>query len=116
MRLKTILNAGEKQTSLVSSGARFGESETGIEVDVEPRKNSKAVCSGCAEKRPGYDRLATRRFEYVPLCAIPVYLAYALRRVNCPQFGVVVEKVPWASGKNRRRTRTGCFWPDGQNV
>jgi hypothetical protein len=27
---------------------------------------------------------------------------YALRRVDCPTYGVVVERVPWADGKSRQ--------------
>lgn len=38
----------------------------------------------------------------MPLWANPVFLVYALRRVNCPQCGIVVERVPWASGKNQQ--------------
>jgi transposase len=103
MQLKTILNSIEKHKSFVYGEARWSASKTRkeIEIPIKPRRNSKPVCSGCGKKRPGYDRLAERRFEYVPLWAIPVFLVYALRRVNCPQCGVVVESVPWASGKCR---------------
>jgi transposase len=31
---------------------------------------------------------------------IVVYLLYAMRRVDCPRCGVVVEMIPWASGKS----------------
>jgi transposase len=43
--------------------------------------------------------LAERRFEFVPLWAIPVFFLYAPRRVDCPRCGVTVEKMPWADGK-----------------
>lgn len=104
MQVKTILNAIEKHKSFVYSDAKWSDDKTGseLELDVQPRKNSKPICSGCGRTRPGYDRLAARRFEYVPLWAIPVFLVYALRRVNCPECGVVVERVPWASGKNQQ--------------
>ena len=104
MQLKTILNAVEKHKSFVYGEARWSKNKKAreIEFDVQPRKNSRPICSGCNKKRPGYDRQAVRRFEYVPLWAIPVFLVYALRRVNCPQCGVVVEQVPWASGKNQQ--------------
>jgi transposase len=49
----------------------------------------------------GHDRLPTRRFEFVPLWQIAVVFVYAMRRVGCPTCGVVVEQVPWASGKSR---------------
>ena len=55
---------------------------------------------GCGCPRPGYDRLPTRRFEFVPLWGIKVFLLYAPRRVECPECGVRVESMPWASGKS----------------
>ena len=63
---------------------------------------SKAHRRSFGRKRPGYDCQVARRFEFVSLRAIPVLLVYAMRRVNCPQCGVVVEPVPWASGKNQQ--------------
>lgn len=102
MQVKTVLKAVEKHKSFVYGEARWSKNKTAraIEFDVQARKNSKPICSGCHRKRPGYDRMAARRFEFVPLWAISVFLVYALRRVNCPQCGIVVERVPWASGKN----------------
>ena len=104
MQLKTILNSIEKHKSFVSSDARWSVGPKGKEIEFEltPRSNSQAVCSGCGKKRPGYDRLESRRFEYVPLWAIGVFFVYAMRRVNCPECGIVVEQVPWASGKNQQ--------------
>lgn len=111
MQLKTILNAVEKHKGFVYSDARWSRNKKlrEIEFDVQPRKNSKPICSGCNRKRPGYDRLAARRFEFVPLWAIAVFLVYAVRRVNCPQCGVVVERVPWASGKNQQTNSYRVF-------
>jgi transposase len=48
---------------------------------------------------PGYDRQPLRRFEFVPLWGIKVFLLYAPRRVECPNCGVKVEHMPWAIGK-----------------
>ena len=48
---------------------------------------------------PGYDTLAPRRFEFVPLWGIAVFFVYVMRRVACGDCGVKVEAVPWASGK-----------------
>jgi transposase len=41
-----------------------------------------------------------RRFEYVPLWGMAVYLIYRMRRGECPRCGVKVESVPWAEGKS----------------
>jgi transposase len=101
MQLKTILNHVEKQKGFVYHRVRFSEGSRAILIDIQPHGRSRPVCSGCQTKRPGYDRLAERRFEFVPLWAIPVFFVYAMRRVDCPECGVKVERVPWADGKHR---------------
>jgi transposase len=62
--------------------------------------DSAARCSGCHQPSPGYDQLAQRRFEFIPIWGFLVFFLYRMRRVNCRQCGVVVEEVPWASGKH----------------
>lgn len=100
MQLKTILNRLEKQSGFVYGDGKWcGDA---IEIELKPRKGSKPICSGCGKRCPGYDRLPTRRFEYVPLWQLAVFFVYALRRVNCPDCGVIVERIPWACGKNQQ--------------
>lgn len=74
-----------------------------MKVQVQGRRvnNSRGVCSGCEQPRPGYDKLAARRFEFVPLWGMKVFFVYAPRRVDCSGCGVRVERLPWASGKHR---------------
>ncbi len=102
MQLKTILNSVEKNKSFVYDKVHLVE-ESGrrtLLVDVVPRANGEAICSKCDHRRPGYDtQWPPRRFEYVPLWGILVFFIYAMRRVDCPTCGVVVERVPWADGK-----------------
>jgi transposase len=71
-----------------------------IEIEVAVRKGSKAICSKCRKKRPGYDSLPTRRFEHIPFWGFLVFFIYTPRRVDCPTCGVRVELMPWANGKN----------------
>lgn len=101
MQLKTILNQCQKFKSFVYDQVRFVDwnGEKHIEVDVLPRRNSKAICSCCEKPAPLYDRLNKRRFEFVPLWGYRVFLVYLMRRVNCTKCGVKVEQVPWARGK-----------------
>ena len=74
---------------------------------LRPRKGSAAVCSHCHLPAPGYDQLAERRFEFIPLWGFFVFLLYAMRRVDCRRCGVVaVEEVPWGDGK---RTLTKAY-------
>ena len=69
MHVKTLLNCVEKLKSFVYEDIRKIDAKDGpiIEVNVRPRANSSPICSGCGKKRPGYDTLESRRFEFVPL-------------------------------------------------
>jgi len=108
MQLKTILNHVTNYKSFVFGTIRMthqkpeGKPERKrILVEVRPRKNSKAICSECGKSCPTYDtNRAHRRFEFPALWMIPVYLAYKMRRVSCPEHGVIVEGVPWGDGKH----------------
>ena len=87
--------------------ARFSSDGKSIEIEVSPRVGSKARCSGCHQPAPGYDRLAERRFEFIPFWGFLVFLLYSMRRVDCPRCqAVVVEEVPWGDGK---RTLTRAY-------
>jgi transposase len=111
MHLKSILNRVERHKCFVYKQVRFvdGLVEPELEVEIEPRANSRAICSGCGEKRPGYDRLSPRRFQFVPLWNIAVFFVYAMRRVDCPNCGVTVERVPWGEGKEHLTTSYRWF-------
>jgi transposase len=106
MQLQTILNRVQKHKSFVYGKARFVQARgrLSLEVEVQPRKNGRPLCSGCNRPGPGYDTLPARRFEFIPLWNILVFLVYAMRRVDCPNCGVKVEQVPWADGKSPMTT------------
>lgn len=103
MQLQTILNRVARHKSFVYGTPYFVDDgvRPTIEVPIRPRANGRPICSQCGRRAPGYDRLRPRRFEFVPLWQIAVVFVYALRRVNCPRCGVVVERVPWSQGKSR---------------
>jgi transposase len=111
MRIQTILNRVEKFKSFVYGDARLEERDDGptLVVRMEPRSNSRPYCSGCGRRGPAYDRLEERRFEFVPLWGIAVFLAYRMRRVACGRCGVTVEMVPWCDGKTQLTTTYRWF-------
>lgn len=111
MRIQTILNRVEKCKSFVYGEARFEERDDGpaLIVQIEPRSNSRPFCSGCGRRGPTYDHQPERRFEFVPLWGIAVFLAYRMRRVQCEGCGVTVEMVPWCDGKNQMTTTYRWF-------
>jgi transposase len=100
MLLTRLLNACHHHPGFVYQGARLLEAENTIEIDVRPRRGSKAICSGCGKQGAGYDTLSERRFEFIPVWGYAVVLLYAMRRVACRGCGVKVEQVPWAIGKH----------------
>ena len=102
MRIETILNNCYKFKSFVYKNVHW-EGKSGkkyLEIEVVNRKNSQAICSKCHKPTSLYDKLNTRRFEFVPLWGFQTFLVYQMRRVNCKGCGVIVEEVPWASGKH----------------
>ncbi len=111
MQLKTILNRIQKHPGFVYGKARLVEykEQLALEIEMNPRANGLAHCSCCGLLRPGYDILPQRRFQFVPLWGIMVFFLYAIRRVECPRCGIVVEKVPWADGKNQTTTTYQWF-------
>ena len=111
MLIKTILNRIEKHPSFVYGKAEWRKiaGQDALLVEIKPRANGQPVCSQCGRRRPGYDTLDTRWFEYVPLWGILVFFVYAMRRVDCPTCGVVVEQVPWAEGKHQLTTSYKLF-------
>jgi transposase len=111
MQLQTILNRVQRHKCFVYGAVHFraGADRLALEIHLEHRANSKPICSSCRRKRPGYDRLPTRHFEFVPLWGIAVFFVYALRRVDCPHCGIKVEQVPWAHGKGQLTTTYQWF-------
>ena len=102
MHVRTILNRLQKHKGFVYGNERLLE-EAGqkiLEVPIRAHRRSRARCSGCGRKAPGYDRLPERRFEFIPLWGMPVFFVYAMRRVDCPRCGVKVEAVAWAEAKS----------------
>ena len=104
MQLKTILNRVQKHKLFVYGQVTWsGTAENRVlEVRIEPRANSRPICSRCRRPGPSYDRQPPRRFQFPPLWLIPVFFVYCPRRVDCRHCGkVAVEEMPWADGKSR---------------
>jgi len=102
MQVKTLLNACHRFKDFVYAaiGIRRVRCRESIVAEVRPRCGSKPVCSGCGQKRTGYDTSAKPRlYQFVPIWGFQCYLSYRLRRVDCPECGIKVERVPWAEGK-----------------
>ena len=101
LTVKMLLNRVQHFTGFVYRRVRLAGSAHApeIEVQVEEHAQSHPRCSRCRRHCPGYDRLAERRWLFVPLWNLAVYFLYAPRRVQCPTDGIVVEYLPWSDGK-----------------
>jgi len=82
-----------------------------LEVNIRPRKGASPTCSGCGRKGPVYDHLPkARRFKFVPLWQLAVFLVYVMRRVDCRHCKrLVVEQVPWSDGKHHTTLKYRWF-------
>jgi transposase len=111
MLLHTILNRIQKQPGFVygTIGWIPVGPRPGLEIQLRPRAGRRPRCSQCHRPGPGYDTLAPRRFEFVPLWGLAVFFVYALRRVHCARCGVRVEAIPWADGKHQLTTTYAWF-------
>jgi transposase len=98
--VKSILNKAQPIKGFLYESVKYSQTAPQtIEAVVYPRKGSRARCSGCQKPCPTYDHLDTRTWIMPPLYTFALVLIYTMRRVECSSCGVVVEKVPWATGK-----------------
>lgn len=111
MQLETILNRIQKQPGFVYRAIRWGKTagRRHLEIELCRHARRRPRCSGCQRPGPGYDTLAPRRWEFVPLWGVAVFFLYALQRVQCGTCGVRVEAVPWATGKHQLTTTYAWF-------
>jgi transposase len=61
---------------------------------LRPRKRL-LHCPCGKQLRAVYDR-RRRRWRHLDLAGRRLFLVYEIRRVNCPDCGVITEEVPWA--------------------
>ena len=117
MLIKTLLNKVYHFKGFVYEKVRFVDGASGaLLAEVVSRKNSRPVCPKCHQKMPGYDKLQIRRYEFIPIWGIKVFLVYQKRRANCSNCGIVEEDVPWASGKNQMTNGYRYFLADWAKV
>ena len=113
MLLKTILNFVTNYKSFRFGKVSFeqkGSDAPYIVAEIHSRRNSKALCSQCGQPCPTYDTFRTPRwFEFVPLWNIPVWFVYCMRRVTCPEHGIIIEQVPWCDGKHTQTVEMRQF-------
>jgi hypothetical protein len=75
MHIRTILNRVQKFKGFVYGSERLIEADNRsiLEIPIRARRGSRAVCSGCGRKAPGYGILPERRFEFIPFWGLGVH-------------------------------------------
>ncbi len=111
MRIETILNKCQKFKSFVYTKVKWIKVNgmLALEATLEPRKNNKGICSCCGKRGSCYDHQGYRMFEFVPLWGYPMFFKYNMRRINCKDCGIKIERVPWSDGKNELTKTYMCF-------
>lgn len=75
---------------------------TTLKVHLHPYKSHSCRCPKCSQKCKIYDSRSTDRcWRAVDCGGIIVELYYSIKRVYCPEHGVITESVPWAFPDSR---------------
>jgi len=73
----------------------------GLIVDVRLRRGTRLRCSACSfTTRARYDRRPARLWRHLDLVGRRCYLRMGVRRLRCPEHGVVTEAVPFAPARS----------------
>jgi transposase len=102
VKISKLMNATQRLEGFVYEHTRLRGAPGRLRIDVEVREHKQraAKCSKCQAVAPGYDHLDRRKWMGIPILGIAVWLWYAPRRVTCPTHGVIVEYMPWNTGKH----------------
>lgn len=66
------------------------------QIEVQLRPNARLLRCPCGkQQRAIYDR-RRRRWRHLDLATAQLWLVYDIRRLNCPDCGIVTEELPWA--------------------
>ena len=81
-----------------------------IVVHARPFERLRGMCPVCGRHCPGYDTKQKEESTWrgPNLNGMLVEVAYQPRRIECPEHGVITEKIPWQDGTTR-------FLPDFNN-
>ena len=78
------------------------EEEGAVVAAVRPRRGERNRCGQCGKRCRRYDQGAgRRRWRTLDLGATQAYLEAGAPRVECPEHGVIVARVPWARHEAR---------------
>ncbi len=81
-----------------------------VVVHAKPYERLRGICPNCGKRCPGYDTKSQdgSTWRGPNLNGMLVEVKYQPKRIECPEHGVVTERIPWQDGTSR-------FLPDFNN-
>ena len=92
----------ELEKVLVSRDNEIFEQQR-IIVHARPIKRLQSICPKCGRKCCGYDTKypdVETTWRAPSLNGVPVLIRYTPHRIECPEHGVLTERIPWADGNS----------------
>lgn len=97
---KMHVNSCETETITVSRDKETFE-QLRIIVHAQPFRRSRNICPECGRRCSGYDTKFPEKettWRAPNINGVPVLIRYTPHRIECPEHGVLTEKIPWADG------------------
>lgn len=84
--------------NVVVEGVSFDDERQAVVIDARPYKAQGCLCGRCARPAPRYDEGQGKRlWRCCDLAGTRVYVRSTAFRVECPDCGITVRKLPWAA-------------------
>jgi len=81
-------------------GVRLDEKTSTVHVSIALDSDAKLCCPTCSKTCPRYDS-RPRRWRHLDTCQFQTLVEGEVPRVECPEHGCLVVKVPWAEERSR---------------
>ncbi len=89
------------KAAIITNRVGDDEKQT-IKLYLKPYKTEQKRCPICGKKCSGYDSKAKERSWRAPdLNGYKVLFISSSNRIECPEHGVITQRVPWAEHKSR---------------
>ena len=97
MALKKLLNSILNVNCIKIINAEFDHVSSSLYIRVEITKGQRSRCPVCGRKCNGYDSTTEyRSWRALDFGTCTVYILSNVNHIQCPEHGVLTERVPWA--------------------
>lgn len=102
MALKKVIKSVLNVKYIKIKNIEINNEELSLNIHVEATKGHQCRCPICKQKSVGYDQIHTeRKWRSLDLGGWKVYLVSPVKRITCPEHGIITEDVPWAYHNSR---------------